>query len=151
MSEVPTPAQFPVPTEELISGARIQKLLPYPSWLAVPDSAPSLLRLTGKGLMPLSSLSCSRSVFWTEPRGWSISGWSVSPQPGSRRQLVLNEPVEPFTRRVPPSGTLVRIPQGDLQGSKPLRTRFEPDGSAGFHGRVFPVRPYSRVWLAVMR
>ena len=47
----------------LISGGRIQKLLLTHPGQAFPDLAPSLLRLTGKGLMPLSSLSCSRSAF----------------------------------------------------------------------------------------
>lgn len=37
-----------------------------------PDSAPSLLRFTGKGSMPLSSLSFSRSAFSADPRRLSL-------------------------------------------------------------------------------
>jgi hypothetical protein len=84
----------------MISGARIQKLLPYPSCLVVPGSAPSLLRLTGKGFIPLSSLSFSRSAVSADPRKLSASDRSVLPPPGSRRQRALNEPLEPFTRLV---------------------------------------------------
>src|SRR5437870_314669 len=51
-----------------------------------PDSAPSLLRLTGKGLMPLSSLSFSCFAFSANTRMLSASGWSVLPPPDSRRQ-----------------------------------------------------------------
>ena len=46
-----------------ISGSRIQKRFPTHPGPACPDPAPSLLRLTGKGLTPLSSLSFSRSAF----------------------------------------------------------------------------------------
>ena len=54
--------------------------------------------MTGKGSRPLSSLSFSRSAFLAEPRRLSASGQSVLPPPGSRRQLALPEPYEPFTR-----------------------------------------------------
>jgi len=82
----------------LISGGRIQKLLLTRPGQAFPDSAPSLLPLTGKGLTPLSSLSCSRSAFSAEPRRWSASGSSVLPPGGSRRQHTFREPVELCTR-----------------------------------------------------
>ena len=80
---------------------------------------------TAKGLMPLSSLSFSRSAFWAEPRRLSVSGPSVSPPRGSRRQRALNEPFEPFTRMA--IVALVRVPPGDLRCSlhtaHPLWTR----------------------------
>ena len=42
------------------------------------DSAPSLLSFTGKGLPPLSSLSFSRSAFYSaDTRSLSDSGWSM--------------------------------------------------------------------------
>lgn len=41
---------------------------------------------------------------------------------------------------------LVRVPLGDSEDPLVFHTRFESDGSAGFHGRAFPARPYSRVW-----
>jgi hypothetical protein len=89
------------------------------------DSAPSLFSFTVKGLMPLSSLSFSRSAFWAEPRRLSVSGPSVSPSRGSRRQRALNEPFEPFTRLA--IVDLVRVPPGDLRCSlhtaHPLWTR----------------------------
>jgi len=89
------------------------------------DSAPSLFSLTAKGLMPLSSLSFSRSAFWAEPRRLSVSGPSVSPPRGSRRQRALNEPFEAFTRMA--IVALVRVPPGDLRCSlitaHPLWTR----------------------------
>lgn len=95
----------------LISRARIQKLPPTYPGQVVPDSAPSLLRLTGKGLMPLSSLSFSCSVFSTDTRKLSASGWSVLPPPDSRRQRAFREPVELFTRLA--LMALVRVPPGD--------------------------------------
>ena len=101
MAEASASASYPIPAGGPISGARIQKLLPYPSWLVFPDSAPSLLRLTGKGLMPLSSLSFSRSAFSAEPRRLSPSGRSVLRPPGSRRQRALREPYEHCTRLSP--------------------------------------------------
>ena len=85
------------------SGHRFQGLeyrscsLIRPGW-TFPDSAPSLLLLTGKGLMPLSSLSFSRSAFSADPRRVSPSGWSVLRPPGSRRQRTLHEPHEHCTR-----------------------------------------------------
>ena len=82
----------------LISGSRIQKRFPTHPGQVFPVSAPSLLRLTGKGLTPLSSLSFSRSAFSAEPRRGSLPGSSVSPPGGSRRQRALREPVEHFTR-----------------------------------------------------
>ena len=84
-----------------ISGGRIQKRpLTHPG-RALADSASSLLRLTGKGLTPRSSLSFSRSVFLsTDTRRLSAFGGSVLPPPGSRRQRALPEPVELFTRLV---------------------------------------------------
>ena len=85
-------------TGALISGARIQKRpLTHPEQ-SFPDSAPSLLRLTGKGFLPLSSLSFSRSAVSAEPRSLSGSGKSVLPPPGSRRQRTFHEPVELCTR-----------------------------------------------------
>lgn len=105
------------PTEGPISGARIQKLLPYPSWLVFPDSAPSLLRLTGKGLMPLSSLSFSRSAFSAEPRRLSPSGRSVLRPPGSRRQRALHEPYEHCTRLAPRA--VVTCPAGGFGDCPP--------------------------------
>lgn len=52
----------------LISRARIQKLPSTHPGQVFPDSAPSLLRLTGKGLTPLSSLSFSCSAFSADTR-----------------------------------------------------------------------------------
>jgi len=81
-----------------ISGERIQKRPLTLSGRVFADSAPSLLSFTGKGLMPLSSLSFSRSAFLAEPRRQSASGRSVLPPPDSRRQRALPGPPEPFTR-----------------------------------------------------
>lgn len=128
-----------------ISGGRIQKRpLTHPG-RDLADSAPSLLRLTGKGLTPRSSLSFSRSTFYSaDTRRLSASGGSVLPPPGSRRQRALPEPVELFTRLV----TIKRdcgpwSRRGINRAPCSRRTRFEPDGSAEFHGRVIPARPHS--------
>jgi len=126
----------------LISGGRIQKHPPTRPGQVFPDSAPSLLPLTGKGLMPLSSLSFSRSAFCAEPRKVSASGSSVSPPGSSRRQHTLPEPVEPCTR----SALMALVPEsrGGIGKSLVFRTRFESHDSAGLHGRAFPARPHSR-------
>jgi len=126
----------------LISRARIQKRPSTRPGQAFPDSAPSLLRLTGKGLTPRSSLSCSRSAVWADTRRLSRSGSSVLPPGGSRRQRTFHEPVELCTRL---ALRLWSVSRGGI-GSAPcsLRTRFESNHSAGLHGRAFPVRPHSR-------
>ena len=130
--------------EELISGARIQKLpLTHPGQVFA-DSAPSLLRLTGKGLTPLSSLSCSRSAVSADTRSLSHSGVSVLPPPGSRRQRAFHEPVELCTRW---ALRLWSGSRGGIRKSLSFRTRFESDDSAGLHGRACPARPYSRASL----
>ena len=109
---------------------------------AFPDSATSLLRLTGKGLTPLSSLSFSRSAFSAEPRRLQFRLLGVT-----TGRLPTPACVKRTCRALHPIGlaALVRIPQGDLQRNFSLRTRFESDGFAGFHGEAFPVRPSSRI------
>ena len=52
MCKTPVSPLFPVSLLKLISGGRIQKHPLIPPGLVFPDSAPSLLRLTGKGLRP---------------------------------------------------------------------------------------------------
>ena len=86
-----------------------------------PDPAPSLCQLTGKGLMPLSWLSCSSSAFKSaERRSVSDTGWSVLPRPDSPRQHALMKPDEPCTRLA--LTALVSVPLGDLKhfASHPL-------------------------------
>jgi hypothetical protein len=100
--------------EAPISGERIQKRPLTRSGRDFTHSAPSLLSFTGKGLMPLSSLSFSRSAFLAEPRRLSASGRSVLPPPGSRRQRALPEPHEPCTRLA--IVALVLSPAGGLGG-----------------------------------
>jgi hypothetical protein len=83
----------------LISGDGIQKLLPYPSCSTFSLSASSLWRLTGKGLLPLSSLSFSRSAVWAESRARSSRGSSVLAPGNSRRQRVFYEPLRGLSPR----------------------------------------------------
>lgn len=51
-------------------------------------------------------------------------------------------------RALHPIGPVLRdcgpLPAGGFEMLLPSLTRFEPDGSAGLHGGVFPVRPHSR-------
>ena len=75
------------------------EVLIYPPDTLFPIRQPSLCKLTGKGLLPLSSLSFSSSVVSTERRSLSRSDWSVLPQPNSRHQQTLKKPDEHFTRR----------------------------------------------------
>lgn len=77
------------------------------------------------------------------PRNVSDSGWSVLPPPDSRRQRALIEPVELFTR-LAMSGFGPNPAGGFAAKTVSLRTRFESNGSADFHVRVFPARPHSR-------
>ena len=112
----------------MISGARIQKLHPYPSWSGCSRFGSVSAAADWQGLAPLSSLSFSRSAVWAEPRKLSASGWSVLPPPDSRRQRALNEPHELCTRLVPQCGTLVRVPRGDwrLLGLTPTSSQTTP-------------------------
>lgn len=94
-----------------------------PSRPTFPCSAPSLCDLTGKGFMPLSSLSCSRSAFVRRnPGAFACSDSSVLPRRDSRRQQALLEPNEPFTRSA--LRLLVPCPTGGfealLKASHPL-------------------------------
>ena len=75
------------------------EVLIYPPDTLFPIRQPSLCKLTGKGLLPLSSLSFSSSIVSTERRRLSRADWSVLPQPNSRHQQTLKKPDELFTRR----------------------------------------------------
>ena len=108
-----------------------------------PDSAPSLLMLTGKGLLPLSSLSFSCSAFSADTRNVSDSGRSVLPLPDSRRQRTLYEP----DRAINPDGHVwlwSASRWGICNKSDLLRTRFESNRFAELHDKVFSARPHSR-------
>ena len=127
----------------LISGVRIQKRpLTHPD-LVFPDSASSLLLLTGKGLTPLSSLSFSWSAFF-----------------GRTPEVVFSRLIGVATVRLPTPACVIRTcrafhpighvwlwsesRRGICNAPCSLLTRFESNGSADFHVRVFPARPHSR-------
>jgi len=122
MCEAPAPPSFPASLLRgtPISGARIQKRpLTHPEGSRFPMRHRLGPWLTGKGLTPRSSLSCSRSAFSQADtrRGFGVSGGSVLPPPGSRRQRALREPDGLCTRLVPrlrncgprPAGGLARL------------------------------------------
>jgi len=145
MCEAPAPPQFPAPRGgALISRARIQKRPSTHPEPAFPGSAPSRLRLTGKGLLPLSSLSFSRSAFCSGyPEGVSLRRVGVA-----TARLPTPACVTRTCRAFHPIGSACAElwslgPAGGL-AVLPLRTRFESHHSAGLHGRACPARPHSR-------
>ena len=128
---------------ELISGVRIQKHPLILPGVAFPNSASSLLLLTGKGLMPLSSLSFSCSAFF-----------------GGYPECVRFRFLGVATRKLPTPACVIRTcrafhpighvwlwseSRGGIWKSLSFLTRFESNGFADFHDKVFPARPHSRV------
>ena len=69
------------------------------------------------------------------------------PRPNSRRQLALNEPVEPFTRLAicgfGPS------PAGGFGSLVTLLTHFDHDGLPCVHGKILPLAPIPKKTLHV--
>ena len=102
------------------------------------------LQTDWQGLAPLSSLSFSRFAFF----------FGKTPEVVSLRLIRVATAKLPTPAALPePCGAFhpgghVRLWSlsrwRDLKSSLKLRTRFEPDGSAGLHGRAVPARPYSR-------
>jgi hypothetical protein len=94
-----------------ISRARIQKLSSTHPEQTCPDSAPSLLRLTGKGLRPLSSLSFSRSAFSRIPGGGQPPAGRCChrPAPDASARCTNLSSLAPDW----PNWAMVRVPWGD--------------------------------------
>ena len=121
----PARASFPV-LGRPISGARIQKLLPYPPWSGVSSFGSVSAAADWQGLdAPFIVELFTVCVFPQNPGGCLASGGSVSPLPGSRRQRTFHEPVELCTRSA--LRLWSRVPWGDLQCSlitaHPLRIK----------------------------